>query len=91
MRQGTPGTLQRKSELSKTSTAHPEELKSASGAKFKPLHHSVYEGRERLGHYVRISPKRYAAYDARDRLLGKFTSTRKAFAAVGASGRGGDQ
>ena len=50
---------------------------------FEPLHHSVYEGRERLGHYVRISPKRFAAYDARNRLLGKFGSTTAAFGAVG--------
>jgi hypothetical protein len=50
---------------------------------FEPLHHSVYEGRERLGHYVRISPKQYAAYDARSRLLGKFGSTKAAFGAVG--------
>jgi hypothetical protein len=59
--------------------------------KFDPLYHSVYFGRQRLGHYVRISPKRYAAYDARNRLLGKFASTRKAFAAVGASTRGGNR
>jgi hypothetical protein len=57
--------------------------------KFDPLYHSVYFGRQRLGHYVRVSPVRYAAYDARDRLLGKFASKRAAFAAVGL--RGGDQ
>jgi hypothetical protein len=63
---------------------------SAGGAVgFESLYHSVYEGRERLGHYVRISPARYAAYDASGRYLGKFGSTRRAFAAVGVSAREG--
>lgn len=36
---------------------------------FEPLYHSVYNGRHRLGHYVRIALRQYAAYDARNRLL----------------------
>jgi hypothetical protein len=63
-------------------------------AEFEPLYHSVYEGRERLGHYVRISAKRYAAYDASDRFIGKFASKRAAFVEVGRKGisaRGGEQ
>jgi hypothetical protein len=59
--------------------------------KFDPLYHSVYFGRQRLGHYVRISPKRYAAYDARNRLLAKFASKRKAFSAVGAAAPRGNR
>jgi hypothetical protein len=56
---------------------------------FEPLYHSVYEGRERLGHYVRISPTQYVAYDASGHYLGKFASTRRALAAVGVSAREG--
>jgi hypothetical protein len=61
---------------------------------FESLYHSVYCGRQRLGHYVRISTKWYAAFDACGRLLGKFASQRAAFAAVGRKGnsaRGGVQ
>jgi hypothetical protein len=54
---------------------------------FELLYHSVYDGRQRLGYYVRIAPTRYAAYDTRDRLLGKFDSKRAAFAAVSRKGR----
>ena len=53
----------------------------------EPLYHSVYDGRQRLGHYVRVAPTRYAAYDKRSRLLGKFDSKRAAFAAVSRKGR----
>jgi hypothetical protein len=49
---------------------------------FDPLEHSVYIGRQRLGHYKRIAKRKYAAYDAMGRLLGRFTklaNARKAF------------
>jgi hypothetical protein len=59
---------------------------------FEPLEHSVYEGSQRLGRYIRTSPKRYVAFDARGHSIGKFASKRAAFAAVGQkedSARGG--
>jgi len=34
---------------------------------FELLEHSVYEGRRRLGRYIRIAPTWYAAFDAEDR------------------------
>jgi hypothetical protein len=40
----------------------------SKGAEFEPLEHSVYCGRQRLGRYVRVGPKRYATYDAGNRL-----------------------
>lgn len=53
---------------------------------FTPLYHSVYEGRQRLGHYVRVSTKLYGAFDALGRSLGKFASRGAAFTAVGRNG-----
>lgn len=50
--------------------------------KFEPLEHSVYLGRERLGHYSRIGAKLYAAFDAKDRLLGEFRRRKDAYIAV---------
>jgi hypothetical protein len=52
----------------------PAEIPQRKQRNFEPLYHSVYDGRERLGHYIRIAPRRYAAYDAHNRLLGKFGS-----------------
>jgi hypothetical protein len=52
---------------------------------FKPIHHSVYVGRERLGRYLQTAPKRFAAFDARDRLLGKFKKQKDACAAISAA------
>jgi hypothetical protein len=49
---------------------------------FEPLEHSVYDGRQRLGRYVRISARRYAAYDSHDRLLGDFKKRKDAYTAV---------
>ncbi|UPJ41808.1 hypothetical protein IVB40_31755 [Bradyrhizobium sp. 40] len=49
---------------------------------FEPVEHSVYEGRERLGRYLRISPTLYAAFDVDDRPLGEFLGRRAAYAAV---------
>jgi hypothetical protein len=56
---------------------------------FEPVEHSVYIGRQRLGHYVRIGVRRYAAYDLRNRLLGSFTKRADALAAI--DGIGGEQ
>jgi hypothetical protein len=50
---------------------------------FEPLEHSVYCGRQRLGHYVRIAATRYAAYDTRDLLLGSFRKRKDAWDAIG--------
>lgn len=57
---------------------------------FEPLQHSVYIGRQRLGHYVRIGVRQYAAYDSRNRLLGSFTKRADALAAID-GGIGGEQ
>lgn len=59
-------------------------MKSDKGKKasFEPLEHSVYFGRQRLGHYVRISNKAYAAYDTFGRSLGKFKNRKKAWGAI---------
>jgi hypothetical protein len=49
---------------------------------FEPLEHSVYNGRQRLGRYVRIAARRYAAYDSHDRLLGDFKKRKDAYTAI---------
>ena len=64
----------------------PAENPQRKQLEFESLYHSVYDGRQRLGHYVRISAKRYAAYDASDRFIGKFASKRAAFVEVGRKG-----
>jgi hypothetical protein len=51
---------------------------------FEPLEHSVYEGRRRLGRYVRIAPTWYAAFDAEDRPLGEFSRPKDAYTAIAA-------
>jgi hypothetical protein len=57
---------------------------------FEPLEHSVYFGRQRLGHYARVGKRLYAAYGASGRLLGRFKSRKKAWAAIsGAADEGG--
>jgi hypothetical protein len=48
----------------------------------KPIEHSVYIGRERLGRYVRIKRKRYEAFDAQDQPLGNFRVRARALAAI---------
>jgi hypothetical protein len=58
---------------------------------FEPLEHSVYDGRQRLGHYARIAPTRYAAYDADGRLLGEFKKRKDAYAAVAHNSDAGAQ
>jgi hypothetical protein len=55
---------------------------------FEPLEHSVYEGRRRLGRYVRIAPTWYAAFDAEDRPLGEFSRPQDACKAVVAISQG---
>jgi hypothetical protein len=71
----------------KTARKRPKDNQGVKPKKqnFKELEHSVYEGRQRLGRYSRIAPRRYAAYDANDRRLGNFASTRKAYKAVSAA------
>src|SRR6266566_8239754 len=56
---------------------------------FEPLEHSVYHGRERLGRYARVAPRRYAAYDANDRLLGDYRKRKEAWAAINRAASGG--
>jgi hypothetical protein len=56
----------------------------ARSGEFEPLEHSVYEGRRRLGCYVRIAPTWYAAFDAEDRPLGEFSGPQDAYTAVAA-------
>jgi hypothetical protein len=56
---------------------------------FEPLEHSVYEGRLRLGRYVRIAPTSYAAFDAEDRSLGEFSRSSDAYAAIAGVSEGG--
>jgi hypothetical protein len=48
----------------------------------KPIEHSLYLGRERLGRYVQIDRRRFAAFDARDRHLGNFRIRKRALAAI---------
>jgi hypothetical protein len=48
----------------------------------KPIEHSVYLGRERLGRYVRIDRKRFKAFDAIDRPLGNFRVRARALSAI---------
>ena len=57
-------------------------------ARFEPVEHSVYIGRQRLGRYVRVAARRYEAYDVRDRLLGGFAKRTEAMAAIERAGRG---
>jgi hypothetical protein len=48
----------------------------------KPVEHSLYFGRERLGRYVQLDRKRFKAFDARDRPLGNFRVRTRALAAI---------
>jgi predicted phage tail protein len=48
----------------------------------KPIYHSVYIGRERLGRYVQTGPKKYKTFDAKDRPLGNFRVRARALAAI---------
>jgi hypothetical protein len=48
----------------------------------KPIKHSLYLGRARLGRYVQMGHKRFKAFDALDRPLGKFGTRARALAAI---------
>lgn len=48
----------------------------------KPIEHSVYLGRERLGRYVQMDRKRFEAFDPRDRPLGNFRVRSRALTAI---------
>ena len=48
----------------------------------KPVEHSLYFGRERLGRYVQLDRKRFKAFDACDRPLGNFRVRTRALAAI---------
>jgi len=52
---------------------------------------SVYCGRERLGHCVQISQRRYAAYDCASRFLGKFSGRKAACLALVKNAEGAAQ
>jgi len=51
-------------------------------ARQKPIEHSLYLGRERLGRYVQMGHKRFKAFDALNRPLGKFRIRGRALAAI---------
>jgi hypothetical protein len=53
----------------------------------KPIEHSLYFGRERLGRYVQTGPKKYKAFDANDRPLGNFRVRARMLAAIRRSAR----
>jgi hypothetical protein len=51
-------------------------------AQLKPIEHSLYLGRERLGRYVQMDRKRFKAFDALDRPLGNFRIRARVLAAI---------
>jgi hypothetical protein len=51
-------------------------------SRLKPIEHSVYLGRERLGRYVQMDRKRFEAFDALDRPLGNFRVRARALTAI---------
>jgi hypothetical protein len=60
-------------------TVSPGSSKTAS---WKPIEHSLYLGRERLGRYVQTERKLFKAFDAHDRPLGIFLTRVRALAAI---------
>jgi hypothetical protein len=54
----------------------------------KPIEHSVYIGRQRLGRYVQTGRKNFKAFDAYDRPLGSFRVRARALAAIRKAARG---
>ena len=50
--------------------------------RLKPIEHSLYFGRERLGRYVQIDRRRFSAFDAVDRPLGNFRVRARALTAI---------
>jgi hypothetical protein len=54
----------------------------------KPIEHSVYIGRERLGRYVQTGTKKFEAFDAKDRPLGNFRVRERMLAVIRKAARG---
>jgi hypothetical protein len=48
----------------------------------RPIEHSLYFGRQRLGRYVQTDRKRFTAFDTLDRPLGNFRSRARALTAI---------
>jgi hypothetical protein len=48
----------------------------------KPIEHSLYFGRERLGRYVKIDRETFKAFDFKNRRLGSFRTRAGALAAI---------
>jgi hypothetical protein len=48
----------------------------------KPIKHSLYFGRERLGRYVKVDRKTFKAFDSKNRRLGTFRTRARALAAI---------
>ncbi len=55
---------------------------SQNRARPKPIEHSVYIGRERLGRYLQNGPKKFKAFDANGRLLGNFRVRKRMLTAI---------
>jgi hypothetical protein len=55
---------------------------SSEKASWKPIEHSLYLGRERLGRYVQTERKLFKAFDAHDRPLGMFLTRARAINAI---------
>jgi hypothetical protein len=53
-----------------------------SALRQKPIQHSLYLGRERLGRYAQTDRKTFKAFDSHDRLLGNFRKRARALAAI---------
>jgi hypothetical protein len=64
----------------------PRPVSKKSGLKApvrrKPIEHSLYFGRERLGRYVKVDRKTFKAFDSKNRRLGTFRTRAKALAAI---------
>jgi hypothetical protein len=54
----------------------------------KPIEHSVYIGRERLGRYEQTGTKKFEAFDAKDRPLGNFRVRERMLAVIRKAARG---
>jgi hypothetical protein len=63
-------------------SASPKARGARNALRQKPIEHSLYCGRERLGRYVQIDRRRFKAFDAHDRPLGNFRIRARALAAI---------
>jgi hypothetical protein len=63
-------------------TTSREACGGQKASRFKPIEHSVYIGRERLGRYAQTDRERFEAFDALDRTLGNFRIRARALAAI---------